>query len=108
MDRFSLLTKSRYLLCGMVLLYKNSAERKGLKYLQAGLDSLEGKTHSHRHSFKCLYSLQGTYGQLEALPASSQIWSQNDNGVARSHVTFESIWLPAAPEFLIGQKQNDT
>ena len=43
--RLSVLIKSRYLLCGMVLLYKNSAERKALKYLQAGLDSIEGKTH---------------------------------------------------------------
>ncbi|KAN0102977.1 Cohesin loading factor [Hyaloscypha variabilis] len=39
-----------YLLCGMVLLYKNSIERKGLKYLQAGLDSLEGDARSNRSS----------------------------------------------------------
>jgi hypothetical protein len=38
-----LLTNFRYLLCGMVLLHKNSAEQKGIRYLQAGLDSLEGK-----------------------------------------------------------------
>jgi hypothetical protein len=29
----------------MVLLHKNSSDQKGLKYLQAGLDSLEGMAH---------------------------------------------------------------
>lgn len=39
---------SRYLLCGVVLLHKNSSEQKGFKFLQAGLESLEGMVHYRR------------------------------------------------------------
>lgn len=38
------LQRDRYLLCGMVFLHRNStSDRKGFKYLESGLSSLEGK-----------------------------------------------------------------
>lgn len=42
-----MLTNSSYLLSGMVLLHKNSADQKGFKFLKAGLDLLESKSANH-------------------------------------------------------------